>query len=151
MKRRSRHFPMMALCGSPFFQSTLIFLSITNRRHHFFSSRTFLNHYSPIVGKPIARAMYSSVISNSNEPTLAWPLSNIFVSSSTMAMLKPSNFYKNGRNLDSCNSARLIRYSAVFSISFKDNGSFLIGSMFKFITNPCHNLKRILMSDTNSS
>lgn len=87
---------------------------------------------------------------NSNEPTLDRHPSNVFPNSSTTAMSKPSKFYKNGRNPESCNTARLFWYSAVCSISFKNDGSFLTGAMFKFSRIPCHNLKRILVSDTNS-
>lgn len=150
MYRSSRHFLSMALCRSPFFLSTLILLSITNQRCHFFSSHTFLNHCFPVIGKPVARVMESSVTSNSNEPTLAQPPSSIFPNSSTTDMSQPSNFYKNGRNLDSCNSARLFWYSAICSISFKDDGSFLMGAMFEFVTIRCHNLKKTSVSDTNS-
>lgn len=141
----------MALYGSPFFQSTLSFLSITNRRHCFFPSCSFLNHCSPVVGKLVAYTMDSSMSLNSNDPTLTQPRLNFFVISSSTPMWKPSNFCKNGRNLDSCNSARLFKYFVVCSISFKDDDSFLMGAMFELhFTILGHNLKRILMSDTNS-
>jgi len=139
----------MVLYGSPFFQLTLIFFSLKNRCHHFFSRHSFLNHFSPVVCNPVARPMDSSVTSNSNEPTIAQPPLNEFTNTGTMAMSKPSNFCKYGRNPNSCNSVRFLWYSAFCSIFFKDDGSFLTGAMFEFSTILYHNLKRILVSDTN--
>ena len=95
----------MALYGSPFLQSTLSLLSTTNRCHRFFLSRSFVNLCSPISGKPIACKIDSSITFNFNDPTLAQPSLNVCVNSSTTTMSNPSNFCKNGRNPNSCNSA----------------------------------------------
>jgi len=102
----------MAVYGSPFLQSTLIFLSTTNRCKRFFLSRSFLNQCSLVSGKPVAYAMNSYVILNFKEATLTQPSLNILKNSNSTTMSNLRNFCRNGRNLDSCNSARLFLHSA---------------------------------------
>lgn len=130
MNNRSHHFSTMALYGSPFLQSTLIFLSTTNLCHRFFTSHLlFLTQCSPVSGKHVACTIDFSVTLNFNNLTLTRPPLNVLVNFTTTAMSNLSKFYRNGRNLDSCNSARLFLYFSVCSISCKDNGSLLMGAI----------------------
>ena len=128
----------------PFFQSTLTFRSTTNQRHIFFLILSFLNHFSPEVDKPVAHVIDSSMTSNSSEPTLAQCPSNVFANSRATAISNPSIFCKNERNPNSCNSERLFWYSAIFFISFTDDGSCLTGTiLFESTSILCHSPRKI--------
>lgn len=96
--------------------------------HRLFSNFSFLNHFSPTVSNPVAWDIDSSVITNSNEPTLAQLPLKFRENVIATAKSNPSNFCREGRNPDSCNISRLFLYSVICSISI-NRGSILTSAM----------------------
>ena len=129
MKRRSRHCPSRALRGISSFQSTFIFLSTMKCFHHFLSSLWFLNHCSPVFSKPISAATNSSVTSTFRGPIFTRPFLKLLANCKATYLSCPSKFCKNWRNQESCNSARLLQYSAVYSTLPRDKGSLRTSSI----------------------
>lgn len=127
INKRSCHWPNKSLRGTLSFQFTSIFLSTMKHCQHFLSSFWFLNHCSLVFSKLVAIAMNFFVTLNLSSPILTWSFLKLIENCRATSLSYPSNFCRNYRNINSHNSARVLRYSTIYSILLRDKGSFRKG------------------------